>query len=91
MKFREFLHSLTFGSQTDALFANSAAPFGPRRVLRGSRAAGGRLDCLHLHKVKKVSVGYLFNQRESTLGVSLNCIVVPCRPGSRQQVQTVVQ
>ena len=52
----------------------------------------GRPDCVHLHQAKVSShAGYLLNQHGSMLGVSPDRIVVTCEPGSRQQVQTIVQ
>lgn len=58
----------------------------------GQSGRGGRPDCVHLHQAKMSShAGYLLNQHRSMLGVSPDRVVVTCEPGSRQQVQTIVQ
>lgn len=59
---------------------------------RGSRAGGGRPDCVHRHQAKASShASYLPNQHVSMCGLSPNRIVVTCESGSRQQIETIVQ
>jgi hypothetical protein len=48
--------------------------------------------CAHLYQAEVISrAGYLFNQHGSMVGTSPDRIVITCEPGSRQQVQTIVQ
>lgn len=70
----------------------------------GCRLAGGgssRLDqpghegwpgCAHLHQTEVSShASYLLNQHGSMVRAPPDRIVITCEPGSRQQVQTIVQ